>query len=682
MKKTEEKYDFRKQYCKAHKRIYGFLDSVPQSDEHVLKDGITICVANLETVGKLAAKDFVDYLRTAFGISASLTDRDGDIRVSVGGDLGKAGGYMGRKITVSDTGITIEAFDQRGIAQAFYSLEDRMNMRRAPFLKKGTTEQKPAFSPRMIHSALEVDAYPDEYLNVCAHHGYDAILVFARDSHHGAYSKREYDFNDLVRRAAQYGIDVYIYSYMKNYVHPAEANAKESYSNAYAQIFRDVPGLKGIVFVGESSDFPSRDPDVTHELSVEGIPTGKMRPGWWPCVDYPEWICMVRDCIHEASPEAEVIFWTYNFGRAPEDKRVKFIESLPEGITLLVTFNHNHPLNLGTTKAVIRDYSLLLPGPSTYFQQEAAAAKKRNIRLYSMANTAGRTWDFGVAPYEPYPWQWNALHQELLKAKETYGLCGLMESHHYGFAPSFISMQAKNAFTENGCDFDTYINTWAKNIAGEAADTLLKGLKIVNESIKWIVPSSENQYGPYRIGPAFPLCLQQILNKPSDPDSLWGNIICRTTLHHEDTPRQDPYSLRRLDEIKRLKKARDLNLEGLRILKTIRKRTVELDKLINLVEFLYRCHITAIHTKEFSILKEKLMLADSWEKLEKLADQIERLARREIKNAEKTIPLVQKDSAIGYEPSMGYTCDEAAIRWKLRQMEYMLSIELPNYRRH
>ncbi len=680
--KTEQKYAFRKYYCQPHKRIYGFQDRTPTVEEYVLKDGITIGVGGLETVGLLAAEDFVDYLRTAFGIRAALTQEKGDISICVSQEgLEEACGYMGRKITVSDHGIFIQGYDQRGVAQGLYSLEDRMNARRAPFLKKGVVEQIPEFSPRMIHSALDVDAFPDDYLNVCAHHGYDAILVFARDSHHGAYKNREYDFNDLVRRAAHYGIDVYIYSYMKNYVHPSEENAKESYSNAYAQIFRDVPGLKGIVFVGESSDFPSRDPDVTHQLTVDGIPTGKMRPGWWPCVDYPEWICMVRDCIHEAAPEAEIVFWTYNFGRAPEEKRVKFIEAMPEGVTLLVTFNHNHPLNLGSTKAVIRDYSLLLAGQSTYFQQEAAAAKKRNIRLYSMVNTAGRTWDFGTAPYEPYPWQWNTLHQEIKKAKQQYGLCGLMESHHYGFVPSFISLQAKEAFTRNGTDFDTYIRTWAKNLAPEDHKTLLEGMRLVNESVQWFTPSVENQYGPYRIGPAYPLCLQQTLIQPSDPESLWGNIICRTYVQHEDTPRQDPYSLRRLDEIKRLKQARDLNLQGLRKLKTIRKRTAELEKLINLVEYLYRCHVTALHVKDFSILKEKLMIADSWEKLEALADKIERIARKEIENTEKTIPLAQRDSAIGYEPSMGYMCDEAALRWKLRQMEYMLTQELPNYRR-
>ena len=61
MKRTEAKYDFRKQYCKAHKRIYGFQDIAPEKEEYVLKDGITIATANLDTVGKLAAKDFADY---------------------------------------------------------------------------------------------------------------------------------------------------------------------------------------------------------------------------------------------------------------------------------------------------------------------------------------------------------------------------------------------------------------------------------------------------------------------------------------------------------------------------------------------------------------------------------------------------------------------------------------------
>ena len=43
-----------------------------------------------------------------------------------------------------------------------------------------------------------------------------------------------------------------------------------------------------------------------------------------------------------------------------------------------------------------------------YFKSEAEAAAKRGIRFYSMTNTGGVTWDFGVIPYEPFPYRRNA----------------------------------------------------------------------------------------------------------------------------------------------------------------------------------------------------------------------------------------------------------------------------------
>ena len=66
-------------------------------------------------------------------------------------------------------------------------------------------------------------------------------------------------------------------------------------------------------------------------------------------------------------------------------------------------------------------------------------AKERGIKLYAMTNTGGRTWDLGTCPYFPFPNQWAKRFDEVNKARKNFGLTGLMESHHYGFVPSFIS---------------------------------------------------------------------------------------------------------------------------------------------------------------------------------------------------------------------------------------------------
>ena len=55
------------------------------------------------------------------------------------------------------------------------------------------------------------------------------------------------------------------------------------------------------------------------------------------------------------------------------------------------------------------------------------------------------------------------------------------------------------------------------------------------------------------------------------------------------------------------------------------------------------------------------------EEINKCAKAIEALADTERKNVQAAIPLVRKDSALGYEPSMDYVCDEEALMAKCRE---------------
>ncbi|MBE6956820.1 MAG: hypothetical protein E7450_05150 [Ruminococcaceae bacterium] len=685
MPKREEAYAFRKDYCRPHKRIHGAKQRIPNADELVLTDGLTISVGTLGQVAKLAAKDFAAYLKTAFGLNAKVVDGKADITACVDPDaLNECKGYMGRKTCVVAQGITIAAFDERGVAQAFYALEDRMNLRRAPFLTHGTTEQMAAFSPRMIHSGVGLDYYPDEYLSTCAHYGYDAILAFVENGTKGAHGV-EYDFRDLCRRAAKYGIDVYAYSYLTNYVHPDEEGAWEQYDAVFGQVFRDVPEFKGIVFVGESANFPSRDPRViaSEDLSTtsNGLPTGKPNPGWFPCCDYPDWLRLSRDVIRAVKPDADIIFWTYNFANASVEERVAFVEAMPTDVSLQVNFNIPHTFQFDNAPSKIRDYTVSRTKPSIPFLAEAEVAKRRGIRLYSMVNTAGRTWDFGVVSYEPFPWQWNDLHQEILKAREKYGLCGLMESHHFGFTPSFISRQAKQAYTVGGMRFADYLDAWADRLAGADKEKLLSAMKLVDESIHYYTPSNENQYGPYRIGPAFPFNVLGNTHRPDPPGVHFGYEICFVQNYHDDGSQAAPYSLRRPDEIARSKKARSLIQDGLRIMKTISVKGEELKKLMNMLEYMCCTHRTAINFKELTILREKMQLESNPDRLYRLTVQVENLLKRERKNAEAAIPMVERDSALGFEPSMDYIGGADAIRWKLQHLDVMLEKSLPVLRR-
>lgn len=676
----EQNYAFRERYCKVHRRIQ--IKTPPKTDEIVLKKELVIRCHSDHLVVTTAASDFQKYLKTAFGITARIANTDGDISVTIDSSWRE---YTARRITITDEHIEITASDERGAAQAFYDLEDAMNQRQAPYLVRGSISKKPVFSPRMTHSGIGLDYFSDDYLSACAHHGYDAVLVFIRDTTHAARRNQEYDFNDLITRAAKYGIDVYAYSYIKNYIHPDEPNAQETFDRAYGDIFRTITGLKGMVFVGESIQFPSKDPKANPlpypQQPADGIPDIRPRSGWWPCCDYAQWITMVRDSIRAVRPDADVVFWSYNWGRQPKEPRIALLENLPTDISLLVTFEMFDLLDLGNSTGMVNDYSIAHVGPGEYFISEAAVAKRRGIRLYSMVNTAGRTWDFGVAPYEPFPYQWHKRHQKVLEARVRFGLQGLMESHHYGFLPSFISLQAKEAFTEGGANFHTYLETWSKNIAGDEWNAVLEGMHYVDKSIQFYVPSNENQYGPYRIGPAYPFCLKSPIKMPNKPAMHFGNAIYNVINLNTDVVKYDPYCLRVHDELRLHKTALQNTKQGLKILKSIKRKNADLRRLIDLVDFLARCHQTAVNYKEFYILRAKLFACRNRDTLGRLATRIARICQRELTNVENTIPLVRRNSDFGFESTMEYQCDEECLRWKQKHMEYMLRSELPAYRK-
>lgn len=680
MLKKESRYEFQKRFCQAHKSIRGWKERTPEADELVLSSEVSVCLNCDQEVAKVAVKDFAAFLKTAFGFRMKLVSQGGDIIIDLDPAMTE---YMARKIQIDDV-VRIAATDDRGIAQALYDLENMMTDRKAPFLKKGTLEKKPLFSPRMVHSGYAMDEFPDEYLNVCAHHGFDAILVYVAEPYKSRHHFTEkYDFSDLIRRAAKYGIDVYAYCCATNFVHPEEEGAKEKFDAVYGEIFRAHP-FKGMVFVGESVEFPSRDPRSTgikhRTLPPDGIPTGKASPSRYPCRDYAEWISLVRDTIRAVKPDADVVFWTYNWGWADEAVRLELLDRLPTDISLLVTFEMFQKFPMGRSFGNVSDYSIYLPGPGEYFISEAKKAKERGIRLYTQANSAGRAWDFGVTPYEPFPGRWHLRNEALLMSQEKWGLSGLMETHHMGFTPSFVTKLSRETFSTGSADYQTRLEQIAKNYSETEYQTVLEAFKELDASVDGIAPSVENQYGPARIGPAYPFCISKELKMPDRMPTIHGNRIYKVLEQNRDTFRNSPYSVRIWDEMRYAKVAIKHTKNAIKLLKTIKNKSVELQRLQNMAEFMVCCHQTILNFQNFYVLRKKLLSAPTNEEVYKIELQIEKLAEKERKNVLAAIPLVEKDSSLGYEPSMDYACDKAALEWKLKHLDFLVEKELDPYK--
>ena len=686
----EKRFQFRKELTTAHFPLK--LSNEPiREDELSLETGVEI-VGESNPVIAHAIEDLHLFLKKSLNVKAYTKPLTISLKITKDG-LEDVCDYKGRIIEVTKDSILIKAFDDRGIAQALYDLEDMMTSRKAPFVKIGKYKNKPMFSPRMAHSAYDVDVFPNGYLQNLAREGIDAILVFTRGVNKpGNPAIEDFDYNDLIDRAESYGIDVYAYSYLKNFNSPHDKNAEEIYEEIYGPVFKTHSKLKGIVFVGESVEFPSKDKRTTGRpytefLNEDNLPDPKSAPGWWPCKDFPDWINLVKKVIHKHKPDADIVFWTYNWGWAPEKERIELIDKLPTDISLLVTFEmfQNIPTNYGITERVC-DYSVAFEGPGDYFISEAKAAKRRGIRLYTQANAGGRTWDFGTMSFEPFPQQWMRRYQAMRECNEKYNLTGVMECHHFGFWPSFITKIEKRAFEYFADSPEKILCDVIGEFSEGETEKCLKALDFWSDAIRIYMPTDDEQYCAMRVGPAYPLALGIFPRAPQNlmtEKVMFGGGICEE--YHLQSGRKSAdglftlHSVRMRAEMKMLSDAIKLIKKGISIFKSLKNKNKQINRLINMGEYMVACFTTDINVKKMYIYRQRLFIASSNKEVKSIIDGIRKLGAKEIKNAEKALKIVDKDSSLGYEPSMGYGGDRAHIEWKIRQVKHMMAYELGIY---
>lgn len=703
-------YDFRQELLQWHRPHIRQADYRPEADMAALDDGFSILIPrDAGEVLTTAARDLQDYLFTSMECAVAVRQADDPsqlsgktILVATARQLGEAWPYEdvsgSYAITVEESRITVMGFDERGCAQGCYQLEDRMNSIRAPYLKIGKTNFAPAFSPRMVHSGYGQELYPEQHMSAIAHAGMDAILLFVKDV--DLTQVGYLDFNNTIRQAAKYGLDVYAYSKLKSNLHPEDPGAFDHYNSTYGKLFRECPGFKGVVLVGESVEFPSKDPRVSpkkyYENTNDGLPTGKPSPGWFPCQDYPQWLEMLQKVIYPHRPDADIVFWTYNWGKSPEPERLALIDNLPKGISLMATFEMFNTRKMDGFNSYAADYTISFPEAGPYFLSEAKRAKERGIRLYTQANSAGLTWDYGVIPYDPFPENWVRRYESMRDAWAKYGLRGVMESHHFGFWPSFISKIEKIMFTRPFVSGEEALRRVAAELYGqENLDEALHAWHLLSQAHTYYPCTNEDQYGPFRVGPAYPFLLDRSANIPTVPHAIHGgNRITITNYayshaveyRHESAAKIGFRQLRIDGEIRSLETMRTLQREARALLEVLASQLEGIRKedclrLCNMIHFMENTATTAIHAKQWAKLRWQFPLLTEKEALQRWVDSMTALAQAEIQNAEATIPLVEADSRLGWEPSMEYIGDARHLRWKIRQLTQVIEKELSAYQK-
>lgn len=680
---SEINYAFRERMLKAHTRFLRDNDHWEKVAGTLITNDWEIVYPECdEEVLEYAARDLQEFLSVSMEVfvrakrvrcmEEKCAQKKAKIFLCI--DPLLPGNDLTHRIFSNDDEIRITGKTPRAVAQGVYFAEDRMRVHLGPVVEYMDEVRSPLFPTRMIHSGFGLDMFPDEHLRAIARNGITSILVFTKGvdkTPHGYL-----DFNNLIYRANRFGLDVYAYSYMKSEVHPSAPGAEAYYESTYGNLFKSCPGLKGVVLVGESVEFPSKDEHVCPygweylKEHPEANPNHLPSPGWYPCSDYPEWIDLVKGIIRKHKKDADFVFWSYNWGYVNKEARLKLIRSLPTDISLLVTFEMFEKFEKsGNVTVSCVDYTLSFEGPGAYFRSEAEEAKKRGIPLYAMSNTGGLSWDIGVIPYEPCPDQWNRRNDNLVKAHDEWGLTGLMDSHHYGFWPSIISELAKIAYWTPRMDYETALRELIDRDYGEKnVETVREVFRNYSDAIRCYVSTNPDQYGPFRIGPAYPLLYKEeaILDSPEYAMHS-HNMICDTMYKYDfDKLHYLQYEISSLSDMEALlKKGSDALVSVIDSLGG-RQKEAALD-LYGIGRFMQYTARTAVNTKMWYLLKLEFLKNGGNKK--DIAEKMAGIAKNEIENAQKTIPLVERDSRLGFEPSMEYMCDKAHLEWKIFHTE-------------
>ncbi len=682
----EKNYDFRRRFAVVHRPNRRNRAAIPQPGETVIDESWEISYPASSRIMCRAAHDLQDYFLTSMGISLRLAPNgDRGIVLKLKPELNSPGGY---ELAIDADQIEIRGGDERGVAFGGVGLEDLMNFREAPFLTPGVEKHERLVAPRMVHSGWGIDEFPDDQLNQILHAGFDTIVIFVKDI--DRTNTRYLDINDTIRRAAEFGLGTMLYNYMPTFKHPDDADAPEFFANVYTRLFEHYPDAIGVMLCGESGEFPSRDERTTGRSyktpPPDGIPDPRPNPGWWPCRDYPRWITRVRDAVRRAKPDALIVFNTYNWGWAPEEERRWFLENLPEGVSLQISFDIFKRDRRENLDCEVADYSISAADPGKYFTSEAANAHAVGIRkIFATVNTAGATWDFGTVPYVPTPQRWIRRFRALDEARRRWDVSCFYDNHHYGWWPSVITELGKAWFQSPQRDLDEELHRiLVRDFGAAAAPDAAAGYRCWSEAMEDYPATNDDQYGPFRTGPSYPLYFLPELSEygvrsfffPTTPGAHFGNLII-TPVYLPHPGREAPAQFRFPVELRMLERMRARWDEGIAMMeKALRAVPPEKKEFpareLNLGRYIRNCVTTTIHLKQWWLLSVEILAStDPNFALERL-DKMEEIAAAEIANAQETIPLVEFDSRLGWEPSMEYVCDRWHLEWKIRQVNSML----------
>jgi hypothetical protein len=667
--------------------------------------------ADAGPVLRQAAEDFRDYLdramqvRVALDTRASLEGWQTMTRAIIAGTRAQLSGcgteLQGRKdyqIMVTPDRIVVCGFDDRGAMYGLYNIEERMNLREAPFLPKDlNTVRRSLFGARMTLSGLGWEEWPDRYLSILSHYGFDSIYASVYANPNGvvagspsyAVMKRQDPAytHDLIRRAARYGLDLYC---------PIIHHLDDTPENeaALRKLVRDIatefPEIRGYVLLIEGFDYD----------------------GWpgWNRNDMRDWVDhwsrgvnVAAEEFHKINPAIEVLAWDYNIDFRPSalDLKRYVITTYAQDVIPLVTWENGKDFVRDGEHGYLKDYAINEAGPAEVSAAQIEEARKRRLKVYAKADCFA-SWQYGTFPYLPIPYQWKERYDGL----EKYRIDGTMESWSYGFKPNFAAELRAWYSWSDAPPLDDLLRAIARREFGPHSEKLaLAAWEHFSKAIRLVPDTGPNMGVTNSIGAPFffqkpkprAIVVEHSWARPGirgggvPVSEYWPYAPARVILLPDFTNRTNaaaryasPFSLPVFN--KYLLLAADEMEKGLTSYRQAalnappNKRKGAFREVL-LAEQLQRMMRSDEAILEFEDLRLKLAKAEDAATRRSTLDRMSTILKEELARTQAARETQLRDSRLGYEWEQDYFYTPNVLGEKIQEIRTALEREIPAYRK-
>lgn len=496
------------------------------------------------------------------------------------------------------------------------------------------------------------DSYPETLLAQYAADGVNAIWLQALlrqlvpnpwDDHPAdaaARPGRLESLRRLVKRAAKYGIGVYLYineprpepdSFFEKFPHLKGAEyqvfrclctslpeVQHYLEDSMEYIFREVPGLAGYFDISYSENFTN--------CCCRGPEPQSTCPR---CKNVPpqELVSTVNNCLargaKRANPNVRAIAHAWAWDPAWDQDA---IAKHTEGQYLLSVSEEHVPFTRGGTEAYVRDYSMSVPGPGKKASLRWKAALDNGMKPVAKIQING-SWEMSSMPFVPI---FGLIGEHLQNVKKA-GVRDVMMTWTVGGSPSPITKFTCD-FLDSAESLDVALPAFLKQEYGAAADVVARADAQFCKAFREYPFHITTIYnGPHTFGPMAPFfetpsgCASTMIGFPYDDLDGYRSVYPREVFEQQFHVMTDEWK------------------KGVEILESYHDGSAAYTELCRMAKATY-CHIASAYNHI-----RHVRCRDAGDKAGMKAAILD-----EQKIVDMLMPLRAADSRIGFEASNQY----------------------------